>query len=78
MKRCSRRTSHLSLFRSSTCTAHSHESTYSHSQPYYAASIPVLSNTSRRRVMITTKSLISPSSILIPIDYESTTGYIYH
>jgi hypothetical protein len=41
-----------------------HKSTYSHFGPYYAAIMPVLSDTSRRRAIFTTEILISSLSIL--------------
>jgi hypothetical protein len=47
-----------------TDTVPVHESTYSHPRPYYAASMPVLSSTSRRRVIATAEILISSLSIL--------------
>jgi hypothetical protein len=40
-------------------TVPAHEPTYSHSRPYHAANIPVLLNTSRRKVGFTTETLIS-------------------
>jgi hypothetical protein len=46
-------------------TVPANESAYDHARHYYAAIMPVLSDTSRRRVILTTEILISSLSVLL-------------